>query len=110
MKLELGCGDAKRPGFLGLDLVRLEGVDLVANLDQGLPIASGSVDELYTSHTLEHLRELEPIMEEIHRVMKPEGRITILVPHFSNPFGYSDFTHRRFEITRQNTPPAKTQV
>jgi hypothetical protein len=33
---------------------------------------------------------------ELHRVTRPEGRIEIIVPHFSNPYAYSDPTHVRF--------------
>ena len=28
--------------------------------------------------------------------MKPQGKLELVVPHFSNPFFYSDPTHRRF--------------
>jgi hypothetical protein len=36
------------------------------------------------------------LMAELHRVTRPTGRIEIIVPHFSNPYGYSDPTHVRF--------------
>ncbi len=35
-------------------------------------------------------------MKEIVRVLKDNGKAHIFVPHFSNPYYYSDYTHRRF--------------
>jgi hypothetical protein len=35
-------------------------------------------------------------MGELHRVVAPGGRLEVVVPHFSNPYGYSDPTHVRF--------------
>jgi SAM-dependent methyltransferase len=63
---------------------------------------------VYANHILEHLDDLEAILAEIHRVVKPEGRIRLFVPHFSNPYGYSDYTHRRMFglfTFRYFTPP-----
>ena len=33
-------------------------------------------------------------MTESARVLKPGGILNIVVPHFSNPYYYSDYTHR----------------
>ena len=35
-------------------------------------------------------------MGEIWRALKPGGKMHLFVPHFSNPYYYSDYTHRRF--------------
>jgi hypothetical protein len=35
-------------------------------------------------------------MREITRVLKKDGKANIFVPHFSNPYYYSDYTHKRF--------------
>lgn len=35
-------------------------------------------------------------MSEIFRVLKPGGKFIGAVPHWSNPYYYSDYTHRRF--------------
>ena len=34
-------------------------------------------------------------MSEISRVLKKDGKAHIFVPHFSNPYYYSDYTHIR---------------
>jgi hypothetical protein len=97
LRLNLGCGKRSRPGFYGVDHLELPGVDIVADLNQPLSkLPDNSVDEVYTRHALEHVGELLPLMSELHRVTRPSGRIEIIVPHFSNPYGYSDPTHIRF--------------
>ncbi len=95
--VELGCGSKKPSGRLGIDVVDLPGVDVVADLEAGLPFLPDScADAVYASHVLEHLDRFVDVMREIHRCLKPEGRLVLRVPHFSNPFFYSDFTHKRF--------------
>lgn len=97
VKLNLGAGRERVAGFYGVDQVRLEGTDVVADLNEGLGgFPEGSVAEIVTRHTLEHIREFLPLMEEVHRVLVPGGRMKVIVPHFSNPMGYSDPTHVRF--------------
>lgn len=96
LRLNLGCGLRQREGFFGLDHAALPTTDIVADLNEPFSeLPDQSVSEVYSRHTLEHVRELLPLMAEIHRVCRPDARIEILVPHFSNPFFYSDPTHVR---------------
>jgi SAM-dependent methyltransferase len=97
LRLDLGCGPQPRPGHYGVDRVALPGVDVVANLNE--PFADLPDDcaaEVYTRHTLEHVEKLLDLLAEIHRITRPGGRVEVIVPHFSNPYGYSDPTHVRF--------------
>jgi len=95
--LELGCGPKKHEGRLGIDRVALPGVDITADLEQGLPfIPDNSIEAIHSRSVLEHIDNLELMMHEIWRVLKPEGRKHLFVPHFSNPYYYSDYTHQRF--------------
>lgn len=96
LRLNLGCGRRRRAGFVGVDQTRLPGVDIVADLNEPLSaLPDNCVEEIYTRHVLEHVGEFLPLMAELHRVTRPGGRIEIVVPHFSNPYGYSDPTHVR---------------
>lgn len=95
--IELGCGRKKRPGAIGFDRVPLEGVDYVTDLEEGLDfLPDNSVDEFYSKHVLEHVTNFEPLMRGIHRTLRPGGIKRAVVPHFSNPYYYSDYTHKRF--------------
>ena len=95
--LELGCGRDKRPGAIGVDRMNLPGVDIVADLEDGLDfIPDSSVDEIYARSFLEHVQNFEKLMSEIVRVLKKSGKVFAYVPHFSSPYYYSDPTHKRF--------------
>lgn len=95
--IELGCGARKKEGRIGIDAVDLPGVDIVADLEKGLPfLPDNSVDQIHCRNLLEHIENFENLMAEIVRVLKRDGTAHIFVPHFSNPHYYSDFTHTRF--------------
>ena len=97
LRLNLGSGERRLPGFYNLDCVASTGPDILADLNAPLDaLPDNSVDEIHARHTLEHVDRLLPLLEELHRVTRPSGRIEVIVPHFSNPYGYSDPTHVRF--------------
>jgi hypothetical protein len=97
IKLDLGGGDRRRKGFYSVDHLDFDGVDVMADLNKPLDLLPNDcVEYIYSWHTLEHIRELLPLMREIHRLTKPNGTIELIVPHFSNAYGYSDPTHVRF--------------
>lgn len=97
LRLNLGAGRKPRPGYYSLDLLELPGVDLVANLNESLDeLPDNCVEAIYSHHTLEHVEQLLPLLAELHRVCRPGAQLEIVVPHFSNPRGYSDPTHVRF--------------
>ena len=96
VRLDIGCGRSKIKGTLGVDRIPLPGVDIVADLNAGLPFRDGSVAEIYTSHTLEHVEDFLGAMEELWRVCRPDALVHIWVPHASCPFvTWIDPTHRR---------------
>jgi predicted SAM-dependent methyltransferase len=93
--IDLGCGDKKRPGAIGVDIVALPGVDIVATLDS-IPLDDNFADIVYASHILEHVDSLVIVMEEVWRVLKPGGRVHVWSPHFSCPmYVWADPTHQR---------------
>jgi len=95
--IELGCGPSKQLGVIGVDFLPLPGVDHVANIENGLSfLEDESIDEIRSVHVFEHIENFESLMKEIHRVLKKDGIHRITVPHFSNPYYYSDYTHKRF--------------
>lgn len=94
--VDIGCGENKVPGSIGVDIRRYRGVDVVCNLEHRLPFGDGTIDTIWCRHVLEHVLNLELVMAEFKRVLKERGNIYIVVPHFSNSLAYSDYTHRRF--------------
>jgi len=95
--INIGCGRRRMPGVIGIDHIALPTVDIVANIEHGLPfLADASVDTVIADSVLEHIDHFVVLMRDIHRVLKPGGELRVTVPHFSNPYYYSDYTHRRF--------------
>jgi SAM-dependent methyltransferase len=100
-RLNVGCGRNILPGWTNLDIAPLPGVDVVADLEkcgeQRLPFRDSFFDEILLSHVLEHIRNLLPLVEELHRVAKPGAIATVRVPHGASDVAYEDPTHvRRF--------------
>ena len=95
--VELGSGNKKKQGRITIDKVDIPEVDIVADLEDGLAfLPDESVDEIHCRSVLEHIENFESLMAEIVRVLKKTGTAHIFVPHFSNPYYYSDYTHKRF--------------
>ena len=96
-RLNLGAGRFPKPGFFSLDYADLPGIDIQADLNAPFSlIPDDSVVELYSRHSFEHVENFLGLMREIHRIMVPGGNMEVIVPHFSNSYGYSDPTHVRF--------------
>jgi hypothetical protein len=95
--IDLGCGRAKKsPNHIGIDISESSVVDIVQDGLLALKgFNSNSVDEIYSSHFLEHVNNLTEYLGEIQRVLKNNGICKIVVPHFSNPYFYSDPTHKQ---------------
>lgn len=99
LRVNLGCGNKRRAGFLGVDQGESTGADVkmdVLAFLRGLPAAS--VDEVYSRHMLEHLEPaaLQALLAELDRVLMPGARLLFVVPHYSNPYFWSDPTHRQW--------------
>jgi len=95
--LDLGCGNAKTPGAIGVDCRPHTHADLIYDLDvYPWPLADDQFDRIICNHIVEHVADFVRFVEEVHRVAKPGARVEIVTPHFSNRFGYTDPTHRRY--------------
>ena len=96
MKLDLGCGKNKKDGFIGVDSRDFEGVDQIVDLTGPWPWEDGSVDEVHCSHFVEHLTAPQRIhfVNELYRVLKPEGKAQVITPHWASTRAYGDLTHQ----------------
>lgn len=95
LKIDFGCGPNKKEGFVGVDIENLPGVDIVIDLNKSLPFDSDSIDEIYTSHCLEHLSEPIKTLEEFYRILKPGGKMELRLPHFTNHMAFNPF-HKHY--------------
>jgi SAM-dependent methyltransferase len=98
--LDVGCGSAKTPGAVGLDISADTQADIVHDLDTfPYPIEDSSFDHVLMQDVLEHVRNPIRVVEELHRILRPDGRLLLRTPHFSSALAYSDPSHHHYFST-----------
>ena len=125
--LDLGCGAAKEKGAIGIDIIPLDGVDIIADLANArevpYPFADNSFDAFYFNDVIEHFPDTIATMEEVYRLARPDARVFIRVVNwnchytamdpthvkafteksfdfFGKRVGRSYYTHARFDVVR----------
>jgi SAM-dependent methyltransferase len=94
--VDLGCGLSKPEGYVGVDKLPGEGVDIVADLSQKFPFPDDSVDIIRAYDFIEHLRYPIHTMNEIWRIGKHNAKVDILVPSTDGRGAFQDPTHVSF--------------
>lgn len=96
VKLNLGAGKSRIDGFLSVDEIPFDGLDVVADLREPWPWDENAVSEIHMSHVLEHFTgdERVHIFNEMFRVLIPGGTAKIITPHWASQRAYGDFTHK----------------
>jgi SAM-dependent methyltransferase len=98
--LDVGCGSAKHPGAVGLDISADTDADIVHDLDVvPYPIEDDSFDQILLQDVIEHVAEPYAVMAELHRIGRPGARVQLRTPHFSSVLAYGDPTHRQYFST-----------
>lgn len=94
-RLNVGCGSDIRNGWVNLDVAKLDGVDVVHDIEKlPLPFPDYSFDEILCKDVLEHVDYVK-VLRDLHRILKAGGRLTIRVPHFSSRNNFADPTHKK---------------
>ena len=105
MKLDIGCGHYKDMDFIGIDIQKLPGVDIVHDLNiHPWPILAGSIEFAKAWHIVEHIpktcvtesgtrKPFIEFMDECWRVLKTGARIDIETPYGSSDGFLHDPTH-----------------
>jgi len=100
-KLEVGCGNSKRKGYIGMDIANLDGVDIVHDMNIApWPFENDTFEEIIFDDVLEHSKDLLVVLSEVYRISKNGCKIKISVPHFSSDNMYTDPTHTIFFSSR----------
>lgn len=110
-RLDIACGQQLQTGWTGLDIANVsapEGAKYINHdvLSFPWPIADNSIYEARCSHFVEHIPHqldgssktrngLVLFMEEVYRVMMPQGIVTIMAPYYSSQRAWQDPTHIR---------------
>lgn len=102
IKIDLGCGKRKQEGFIGIDRFPMPEVDILADIDQPLPLEDNSVDVLFSSHSLEHVKDLMFTMREIYRVCKHGAQVCIVAPYNEQKLNIANPYHTK--VFNEHTP------
>ena len=93
--LDVGCGANKTEGAIGLDNNPRTAADVIHDLGElPYPFPDSEFDLVVSNHVVEHVPDVMAFISELHRVVKPGGRIKLLCPHYTNPDWANDPTHR----------------
>lgn len=86
-KLNWGCGPNIADGWVNSDVVDY-GQDHVGSILDRLPCHDGFFDGIVANHSLQCLTydELDVAVAELARVLRPGGRLRVLVPHIVAAF------------------------
>jgi SAM-dependent methyltransferase len=98
VKLDIGCGASKQPGFVGIDYHQYGDVDVVHNIEETpWPLPDECAIQAVSSHVLEHINPhggvFIGVMNELWRVMKPGAQFAFVVPYAGNALYWQDPTH-----------------
>ena len=97
VNIDLGCGQRKREGYVGVDALALPGVDIVHDLDVfPYPFDDNSAEKVWMDNILEHLKDPLKVMEEIYRISANGAEVVVSVPYFRSCYATIDPTHRNF--------------
>lgn len=97
MKLNIGSGYKRYPGFLNVDHDPLVNPDFLTDLENlKLDIPDSSVEYVMAHHVLEHIGPgFFDLIKELYRVCKDGAIIDIKVPHHRSEVFYMDPSHVR---------------
>jgi predicted SAM-dependent methyltransferase len=80
-RLHVGCGDSALPGWINVDIKELPGVDLVADVRQGVPFSG--LHRIFAEHFIEHLEIFEAVafLVNCQRALRPGGLLRLTTPN-----------------------------
>jgi hypothetical protein len=79
LRLDVGCGMQKLPGYLGVDINRGESHADVLCSAVALPFRSGVFEEVYSRRCLQHVKGVSGVLVEVNRVLVVGGCFWLVV-------------------------------
>jgi len=97
LKLDIGCGQQKQSGgYIGMDIRKVKGVDIVHDAEvTPYPLPKECCSAVVISHLIEHLcpKKIYRVMDELWRIMQPEGHLFISMPYAGSQGFWQDPSH-----------------
>lgn len=82
MRLNIGAGNKRLPGYTGVDAVARDAADIIAPA-WAIPLGDASVDEIMAIHLWEHFYrwQCDDVIAEWKRLLKPGGVLILELPN-----------------------------
>jgi SAM-dependent methyltransferase len=96
IKLDIGAGENRQPGFLTMDIRPLPNIDIVWDIQKfPYPIPDNSCHKILMSHIWEHIEPKYRIVmvNELWRIMKHDGELWLSCPYYLSFGAYQDPSH-----------------
>lgn len=80
LKLHIGCGGKRLPGYINIDIASVEGADVLMDVSRdSYLIPSGIASEIRLESVFEHFyqHEQDKILKDFFRILKKEGKLII---------------------------------
>lgn len=92
IRLMLGAGPVKRPGWLATDLTPLRADVMLLDVSKPFPFNDDSVALIHTEHVIEHISYDvgQHMIRECARVLRPRGCLRISTPDFDRVVALAD--------------------
>jgi SAM-dependent methyltransferase len=94
--LNLGSGyQPLNPPWINVDYKEAPRVDQIVDLNGPWPWKDNSVDQIFSSHVIEHLNDFVHFMRECQRILKVGGYLELQCPHGWSEGAMGDPYHKR---------------
>lgn len=82
LRINLGCGYRPMDGWVNVDRARGPNVQVVRDLERGLPFPDNCASAIFAEHVIEHVTKAaaQRLLQECHRVLQPEGVLRLSTP------------------------------
>lgn len=82
IKLNIGCGGRRLPGYVGVDAVERPAADIIATAEK-IPLPDGCANEIIAIHLWEHFYYFDcpAVIAEWRRLLRPGGTLILELPN-----------------------------
>lgn len=105
IRVNIGCGLLKQPGYVNLDIDPGVKPDVVCDIEEGIPFKDSSVKEIICHDVFQQIstpKKLIFVLNEFWRILEKDGVVIIRVPNaahmaaFQDPMDIRHFTEETF--------------
>lgn len=98
IKLNLGCGNDYRKGWINVDFNKEVKADVYADFAKKLPFKDNYADVVLLDNVLEHImpERYFAFLEELYRICKHGAIVHIYTPHYSGMYAFGHPAHYKY--------------